>query len=333
MLELSGNAHVEPAGATGSSGMTLGMNTLSDQELTYRILDNASVKVNVIEMNYYPKSRASMVQEGTGTSVTVVSTLYVGTKRDFDQNIPQSYYLNNGSLTIGTLYCGHSVPGLFLMTNGTLTAGSIILGKDTDYACTFSMTGGDIYLGSGGIAYSNSVSRSDLGNGTVHATAAWSSDAALTLTGEGGDTTFDTAGYDVTVGALDGAGGLVKTGAGTLTLGGADNVFTGGVTVAGGTLAASGTLVNATNLAVTASGAMLTLGSVDSLNTNATLNVASGGLVNLNFSGTATVNELLVNGVAKSPGTYNNGKSYITGTGSLQVLNGPPLQGTLILVR
>jgi len=256
----------------------------------------------------------------------------MGSETASSDNIPQSYTLNSGSLSVGTLYCGHYLPGRFLMTNGTLTSGSIILGKGTAFESLFTMTGGDIYLGAGGLAYSNSVSKAYLGGGTVHATASWSSSAALNLTGERGDTAFDTAGYNVTVGALDGAGGLVKTGAGTLTLGGA-NAFTGGVTVAGGTLTANSGLANATNLSVTASGAMLTLGSADSLNTNATLSVATGGLVNLAFSGTATVNALVVNGVEKSPGTYGSGKAFITGDGSLQVLNGPPRPGTVIGIR
>ncbi len=328
--EFSGDANVGPD-VTGASGIALGMNPLNGGNLTCRVLDNASLRVNTLEMCYSKVTSGSVVQEGPGTSVTLVQALYMGVLTDSTVNRLQSYFLNNGSLTVGKLYCGHNLPGLFLMTNGTLTATSVILGRGTTHACSFSMTGGNAYLGSGGIAYSNSASMSYLGGVTVHATAPWISSAALNLTGEGGNTVFDTAGYNVTVGALDGAGGLVKSGAGTLTLGGA-NVFTGGVTVAGGTLAAGSGLANATNLSVTASGAVLSLGSADSLNTNATLALSAGGLVNLNFSGTATVGALVVNGTEKSPGTYGSGSPFITGTGVLRVLNGPAPQGTLFSI-
>ncbi len=70
-----------------------------------------------------------------------------------------------------------------------------------------------------------------------------------------------------------------------------------------------------------------------SLNTNATLTIASGGLVNLAFSGAVTVNALIVNGEEKSPGTYGSWKPFITGTGLLCVLNGPPLRGTMITIH
>ena len=329
--EFSGDADVRPD-ATGSSGITLGMIPLIGGDITCRVLDNASIRVNTLEMSYSRQASGSIVQEGPNTSVSVAQALYMGAVSASAANYMQSYYLNNGGLSAGTLYCGHNLPGRFLMTNGTLTATSVILGKGTTQACSFSLTGGNAYLGSGGIAYSNSASMTCLGGVTVHATAAWASSAALNLTGACGDTVFDTAGYQVTVGPLGGAGGLVKTGAGTLTLGGA-NVFTGGVTVAGGTLVAGSGLVNATNLSVTASAAVLTLGSADSLNTNATLSVAAGGLVNLNFSGEATVGALVVNGAERSQGTYGSGFPFITGTGVLRVLDGPPRQGTLFSVR
>ena len=53
--------------------------------------------------------------------------------------------------------------------------------------------------------------------------------------------------------------------------------------------------------------------------------VATGALLNLNFSGTDTIDELWLGGVAMSPGTYNSANSggLITGTGSLVVSNGP----------
>src|SRR5690606_131257 len=61
------------------------------------------------------------------------------------------------------------------------------------------------------------------GAGSVNVGAA----QVLTTGGNGADTTFS--------GVIGGAGGLLKAGAGTLTLSGANN-YSGGTTVAGGTL-------------------------------------------------------------------------------------------------
>ena len=334
-VEFSGDGNLRTtSGSYNWAKVFMSQGAAAGTVVTCRLTDRASLQLATLDLNTVPAAPGRVYQDGTGTSVSVSQRLVVGDPVLAHAGTSASpmniYTLNNGSLTVGTLYCGFKAPGTFLMTNGTLTASTIIAGTLVS-TCEFRMTGGDLYMGAGGMVVSNSASVY-LGGGTVHATAAWASDAALTLTGEGGDTAFDTAGHAVTVGALDGAGGLVKTGAGTLTLGGA-NVFTGGVTVTDGTLAASNALVNATNLSVAASGAMLSLGSADSLNTNATLNVAAGGLVNLDFSGTATVDALVVNGVAKSPGTYDSEKSYITGTGSLVVLTGPPQSGTILGIR
>ncbi|MBN8456982.1 MAG: autotransporter-associated beta strand repeat-containing protein [Verrucomicrobia bacterium] len=100
--------------------------------------------------------------------------------------------------------------------------------------------------------------------------------------------------------------GLVKAGEGSLTLS-ASNSYTGNTWVTAGTLI----LGNGTNHSGLADGADVI--------------VESGAALELNFSGTDTIDELWLGGVAMSPGTYNSGNSggFITGTGSLIVSNGP----------
>jgi autotransporter-associated beta strand protein len=103
-------------------------------------------------------------------------------------------------------------------------------------------------------------------------------------------------------------GGLTKSGSGTMTLSGA-NTYVGNTTVNAGTLAIS----------------------TSYLADAADVSIAVGASMALNYSGTDTVDELTIDGIAKSPGTYgatgsgatNIDDVHFTGTGTLTVTNGP----------
>jgi autotransporter-associated beta strand protein len=77
------------------------------------------------------------------------------------------------------------------------------------------------------------------------------------------------------------------------------NAYTGNTTVSGGTLAIA----------------------VPSLSANSTVSVASGAMLQLDFTTTNQVTGLILNGVSQPLGVYNSGTSplYISGTGSLRV--------------
>ncbi len=146
------------------------------------------------------------------------------------------------------------------------------------------------------------------------------------LTGSGtvtmGDISWDTINKSITVGVNGGGGtftgtisdsgddtvSLIKTGGGTQILTGTSS-YRGNTTVNGGTLSLGNGTINNTGLADTAD-----------------VTVDSGCTLNLNYTGTDTIDELWLGGVKKSPGTYNSSNSggLITGTGSLVVQNGPP---------
>ena len=109
-------------------------------------------------------------------------------------------------------------------------------------------------------------------------------------------TTFD--------GRLTGALGLVKTGAGTLTLSNNLSATTGFITVSNGTLVAAlaNSLGNGTN--VTVAGGTLELRSGTTISDSATLSIASGAQVVIGAGLTETVDKLWLAGVQQMSGTY-----------------------------
>jgi fibronectin-binding autotransporter adhesin len=104
-----------------------------------------------------------------------------------------------------------------------------------------------------------------------------------------------------------GAGGLTKTGDGTMTLTGT-NTYTGNTTISGGTLSmGSPTLANA-----------------------ADVSIATGAKLDLAYVDVDVVDEFFIDGVAQAPGSWGSLTSaatyktaLITGTGTLSVTTGP----------
>ena len=149
---------------------------------------------------------------------------------------------------------------------GTITAwGGILFGSSQTFTgpCTnsYTMTGGSLYLSSIGFfqgANHPSSSTVTLSGGTVGALASWTTAMPITLGTVNGNVTFlcadtNSAAFNITLnGNLTGAGGLNKSGLGTLTLGAAMN-YSGSTVVSNGTLAVS-TTGNPTNGAVTLDG-------------------------------------------------------------------------------
>ena len=200
--------------------------------------------------------------------------------------------------------------GLNFWANGATFRGHFVLG---------SADSGDavVYLGSAGIkdagmtTSSSTESSITLGNGTLGATDSWSTaynpyytPITIQLVGTAGGTVFDTQDPDdstahtITINnAMAGDGKIVKRGAGTLTLRGA-NTYTGGTVIEAGTVVAGSANALGTTKGV-------------EVQSGATLNLGASAVTVAGLSGAGTVG--LADGTTSSTLTVNGGGEF-TGT-------------------
>lgn len=251
----------------------------------------------------------------TGGSALVNGAVGVGTNNSWgSMSIEGGATEITGALTIGNQTSG-SRGGQLRVTGGSLTvtnaADGIILSRKAPNVANASflggvttterfklgydaavnsgsanltINGGTVYVGAGGIERSGSgtfTSAINLQAGTLGAKASWSSAAPMNLTGNIALQAADGTGTpaDITLsGVLSGAGGLTKTGAGTLVLAGA-NTYTGVTTVSAGTLRVDGSLAAASGVVVNGPAILAGTGSI-----NGPVTVAATG--RLDFGGT-----------------------------------------------
>jgi hypothetical protein len=211
---------------------------------------------------------------------------------------------------VSNLAVGGGGTGSFNVTGGTATLEKITLGgiqTTTASAATgnnsanLSVTGGALYLGSGGIvATATPFSGTTIGSaynvaltgGTIGAKAAWSSSANMavntnTVTFQSADASANP--FDISLtGNLTGNGSLAKTGGGNLTLGGTVS-YSGATSVTAGTLLVTGAITAGTSASV-ASGA--TLGGSGSI----TPAVTDSGTINPGATGAGSIGTLSIGG-------------------------------------
>ena len=240
----------------------------------------------------------------------------------------------------------------FVQTGGTHTVSSEVL-VGSPYSSsypgtgTYTLTGGTLQIPvvSGGLG----TSTFNFNGGTLQATASDNPAAAsnpttfvaglTTANVQAGGAKIDTNSFNVTMAqpllhdpALGTVsdGGLIKLGAGTLTLSGT-NTFTGGTLLSAGTLAVANSSGLGTGSVTVAAGGRLALNAgvviTNLTGTTLTLTSANTSTVNLLGSGVQdTVASLVVDGLTQLPGTYGAAGSGTTfnlpdflGTGELQV--------------
>ena len=236
----------------------------------------------------------SMQDDGAHTLGTGFLTINNGSTLRSTRNWATSSYWNGtsvGAITInqgGTWSIeafGQTIRNGLFLNGGIITATA----SNTDW--------GALHLMSGVTA----------GDGVVTSTSSISADTALS----GGQTITVNESSQLNCSGVihnqwSSTGAITKAGTGTLTLTGA-NTYTGNTTVEAGTLSLGNGTTNS------------------NLSDGATFSIASGAIVNLNFTGSDTVGKLIIDGETMSAGTYNSSTpsygSYFTGSGSLTVLN------------
>jgi autotransporter-associated beta strand protein len=293
---------------------------------------------------YASPTRGVMIGVNSGTSGNLIQATF---------NLTGTGFLNNASGTLQVVR-GDSTSAFqnstYNQTGGTSTNGTLLVGGNggngANSTANFSVTGGSFSASIfSNLSRGNSVASTMTIGGTAEVTLpafptarGTSSTATLYFDGgvlkpsatsaaylggltnaliKSGGAKFNTNSFDITVSQAlltdpaSTGGGLTKEGIGTLTLTGT-NSYSGNTTVTAGTLSLGIGTAN-TNLA-----------------DGADVSVASGATLNLNYSGTDTIDGLTINGVAKAPGVWGSASSgapntdpQLTGSGTLTVTTGP----------
>ncbi len=278
---LSGGTITEGTSAapTGTDGTTIDGNyTINSGTVDVYVVTN-----NAFSLGYRGSTMATLdinggtftVESGTGlTSELAVSTNFNGTS---NATVTQ----NGGTVTAASVFINNNSSstltdqgnGVYELNGGTLVTGLI-----------YGQSGSGLY----------GSSTLDFNGGTLQASATNTGfiQGLTTVNVQGGGAVINTNGFNDTItsnllsdpaGGHTVDGGLIKQGLGTLILSGTANTYNGNTTVSGGTLQ-----INTGFLAVTS-----------------TVSIASGALMNLDYTGTDTITALYLNGISQAAGVYS----------------------------
>ena len=266
-------AYTLPAGKTLTTQVFLTIGRESTAEGTFvnesgTVVANTNIIVGVnAGADGLYRQQTSVTPGSPLPSTSVAGTTFLGGFTDTPQGGIGALELQSGTYNTLNLQVGYTGPGTVTQTGGTMTVtGTLTLAAGAQG--TYNLNGGT--LATGTLVNGPNSAHLNFGGGTLKATAALSTAVPVTLNAGGG--TVNTNGFSTSLtGAIDGTGGLTKTGAGSLTL-------SGGNSYGGLTSVNTGTLnVNSVNTGggdyTTAAGAVLnfaasmTVGDIDGAGT------------------------------------------------------------------
>ncbi|MHA3775160.1 beta strand repeat-containing protein [Verrucomicrobiota bacterium sgz303538] len=232
----------------GRSGLNFSAEPTAGSTTVGLYIQGGDVNIaGAVNMGTTSGANSSVSARIDGGSLTVGGPVTIGLNNGGRWSVVD---VNGGAFTSTDVNSGILVGGpqsgsaLLLVRNGTATAERIQLSSLTGASSVLNVSGGALYVGSGGIvqgASSVGTTAVRFGNAVVGAKDSWSSSMPVTLNGI---TTFQAADaanapHDITLsGTLTDFGSVVKTGGGTLTLSGA-NSYAGTTTINGGVLSVS----------------------------------------------------------------------------------------------
>ena len=242
---------------------------------------------------------------------------------------------NYDTLVLDGTSTGNAITGVISNATGGTNAAGGYTKITKNNSSTWTLAGASTYTGA--TAINGGILKAGVAS-VANVSGAFGLNSYVTLA-NAASTVMDLNGYNTQTGSLGGGGplgGNVTLGSATLTLGGdnGNNTFAGVISGTGGlTKIGSGTQMLST--ASTYSGETLVsagtlrLTQNNSLSNSSAVRLVTGAALNLNFSGTDTVERLYIDGTEQAPGIWGgtgssapNKSALITGGGLLSVLNG-----------
>ncbi|WP_035609202.1 autotransporter-associated beta strand repeat-containing protein [Haloferula sp. BvORR071] len=254
----------------------------------------------------------NLAKTGVGKLTITNANLYTGTTT-----------IANNTGTVAITNAAALGTGTVAITRGGTSTGTLELSNDITVANVFTFASATGFSAAGSSAQVRNVSGNNTLTGTLTLTATGgnginleSNGGLLTVTNTITSTVADSTrqlGLSGTAAGLV-SGNIIDTGVNKFTV---IKSGTGTWTLSGTNTYSGGTNVNAGVLVLTKNGGLADTASV---------NVATDGVLQLDFAGSDTVGTLILDGVTQGPGTYGAGNSggRLTGTGTITVVGSDP---------